>query len=126
MLRMRSCWTRLQLNFGVRRGTQSEVSQPMTDDGLDEHEAAFRQLMEDVKREGARVLVDWAAAGERILDKMRQTARIEPCATASEIQIGLDATLLIRVLQSLPSGAGTDAFVAAFTETLGQIDSPPA
>ena len=99
----------------------------MADDGShEEYEATHRELLGEVEREGERVAIDWAVAAERIRALASQQGTAAAGSDSSEMAVGLDVTLLIRTLRSLPDGAGTDAFVVALTDAQGGIDPPPA
>jgi hypothetical protein len=86
--------------------------------------AQLDRLLAEVEREAARVGVDWDAAAPRLRAIAPQQERIADDGESIELAIGLDVTGLLRTLRSLPSGAGTAAFLAAMTES-GGSDHPP-
>jgi len=99
----------------------------MADDGSpEEYEATHRELLSEIERDGERVSVDWAIASERIRALASQQEIAAADGDSTEMAVGLDVTLLIRTLRSLPDGAGTDAFVVALSGAQGHTDPPPA
>jgi hypothetical protein len=97
----------------------------------DEEIAAHDALLAETEREAERVGVDWDAAApalrELILGGHDLPAAHDGADTGTgevEMELGLDAQALRDVLRTLPDGAGTARFLAAFREReLGQL--PP-
>ena len=98
----------------------------MPDDELSpEQEAELERVAEEAVREAARVGVDWDVAAERMRELALRDWAPAADGTTEEITLGLDLTLLVRTLQGLPDGAGTERFLAAY-EAAESGEEPPA
>ena len=87
----------------------------MSDDELSPEQAAeLERLAAEAVREAARVGVDWDAAAERMRALAEQAWVPSADGTAGELTLGLDLTVLLRTLQRLPDGAGTERFLADY------------
>jgi hypothetical protein len=78
-----------------------------------EQEAAAEALGREFFHQVARVAVDMQAAFPRL----REIAPpVERQISEDEVEVGftIDASGIVETLRSLPDGAGTDAFVAAY------------
>lgn len=88
-------------------------------------EAELERLAQEVVDEAARVGVDWETARERMRALAEATWTESGDDAPTELTIGLDMTLLLDTLRSLPDGAGTARFLAAY-EAAGPDEEPPA
>lgn len=85
------------------------------DDSKEGLEAKMDGLLSIIESEAARVNVEWDVAASQLRALALPGGRACDSDDATEMLLGLDATKLLGVLQQLPSGAGTSAFVDAMS-----------
>ena len=89
-----------------------------------EQEAELEQLAAETVREAERVEVDWDAAAERMRALASNHWEASEDGASGELTLELDLSLLLRTLQRLPDGAGTERFLAAYEAAQSDHDSP--
>ena len=89
-----------------------------------EQEAELEQLAAETVREAERVEVDWDAAAARMRALASDHWEASEDGASGELTLELDLSLLLRTLQRLPSGAGTERFLAAYEAAQSDDDSP--
>jgi hypothetical protein len=101
-------------------------SRDVPEDDFAAREAELERLTEEIERESARVGIDWDAARGRMRDLAERHEGMPTEDDSIEVALGLDATRLVHTLRSLPTGAGTAAFLAAFANDQSDSAAPPA
>jgi hypothetical protein len=92
----------------------------MDPDLADAQIAALEALLAETEREAERVGVEWDVAAP-VLRELAASGTAPPARngenaedSVAEVELGLDAHALRDVLRTLPDGAGTARFLAAF------------
>jgi hypothetical protein len=90
----------------------------MTPDGVD-----GEQVVAEFERQLARVGVDWSVAVEPVFE---MAPKVENPLPDGDLEVGvmLDITSILATLESLPDGAGTNAFVTAYRQRQGDTGTP--
>ncbi len=94
--------------------------EPLSGQSDDGGEAAAAEFT----RELSRVNVDWDEAGTEVFEA---APKIETPGSDDGFEVGvfLNVTALTDTLRSLPDGAGTEAFLAAFRERKAEFGTMP-